>query len=160
MPLHEFNAAPEPEAREAVTACADIPPWVDGVVGGRPYPTPDAALTHADALAQDWTDADVDRALAQHPRLGERHAGAGAEAAHSAAEQSGVSADQRLLAGNRAYEQRFDRVFLIRAAGRGTDEVLAALEQRLRNDDATERRVVAAELREIALLRLGQLVAA
>ena len=45
----------------------------------------------------------------------------------------------RLVDGNRAYEERFDRVFLIRAAGRDADEILAELERRLGNDDATER---------------------
>ncbi len=45
----------------------------------------------------------------------------------------------RLAAGNRAYEERFDRVFLIRAAGRSGPEILAELDRRLGNDAATER---------------------
>lgn len=36
--------------------------------------------------------------------------------------------------------------------------MLAALTERMANDDATEIAVVARELREIALLRLGQAV--
>ena len=59
-----------------------------------------------------------------------------------------------MLAGNRAYEERFDRVFLIRAAGRGAGEILAELERRLGNDDATERAETLEQLRQIALLRL------
>ena len=43
-----------------------------------------------------------------------------------------------LAEGNREYEQRFGRVFLIRAAGRSSSEVLAELRRRLGNDDATE----------------------
>ena len=61
-------------------------------------------------------------ALARHPRIGER-AGHDYNAAHSAREQAGVYlADRdvaaRIAAGNVAYEDRFDRVFLIRASGR------------------------------------------
>lgn len=65
-----------------------------------------------------------------------------------------------IATGNAAYERRFGRVFLIRAAGRSPEQILAALTARLGNDDATEDAVVAGELREIALLRLEQAVAA
>jgi 2-oxo-4-hydroxy-4-carboxy-5-ureidoimidazoline decarboxylase len=59
-----------------------------------------------------------------------------------------------LAEGNRAYEGRFDRVFLIRAACRSSSEILSELRRRLRNDDDTERAETVAALREIALLRL------
>ena len=89
--------------------------------------------------------------------------GGAADRAHSAREQSGVDQDdpdvtRRLAAGNRAYEDRFDRVFLIRAAGRGAEEILAELKRRLANDDAAEREETVTQLREIALLRLEGLV--
>jgi 2-oxo-4-hydroxy-4-carboxy-5-ureidoimidazoline decarboxylase len=64
----------------------------------------------------------------------------------------------RLAAGNAAYEQRFDRVFLIRAAGRSADEILAELDRRLENDDATERSETVEQLGEIAVLRLESAV--
>ncbi len=62
------------------------------------------------------------------------------------------------MAGNRAYEERFDRVFLIRAAGRDASEILSELERRLGNDDDTERDETLTQLRQIALLRLEQVV--
>jgi 2-oxo-4-hydroxy-4-carboxy-5-ureidoimidazoline decarboxylase len=49
-------------------------------------------------------------------------------------------------------------VFLIRAAGRDAEEILAELERRLGNDDATERDETVEQLRQIALLRLEQVV--
>ena len=54
----------------------------------------------------------------------------------SRAEQAGVDPSDAAVAaalaeGNRAYEQRFGRVFLIRAAGRSATEILAALTERL-----------------------------
>ncbi len=60
----------------------------------------------------------------------------------------------RIADGNAAYEARFGRVFLIRAAGRSPEEMLAELERRLANDDETEAREAAGQLAEIALLRL------
>lgn len=60
----------------------------------------------------------------------------------------------RLVDGNRAYEKRFGHVFLIRAAGRSSEEILAALEERLTNDPETEKAVMADQLRQIAVLRL------
>ena len=62
------------------------------------------------------------------------------------------------MEGNLAYEERFDRVFLVRAAGRDGDEILAELERRLGNDDATERAETVEQLTQIALLRLEQVL--
>ena len=159
--LDAFNALPEPEARERLTACLDVPRWVDTVLVGRPYADRGALRAVATAAA-DLDDLELEAALARHPRIGER-AGAGHDAAHSTREQSGVDRSDaevasRLADGNRAYEERFDRVFLIRAAGRDATEILAELERRLGNDDETERTETVAQLREIALLRLDQVI--
>ena len=148
----------EGEAREALTACLDVPRFVDDVLAGRPYADWSALESTASASAGSLTDAELEDALARHPRIGER-AGAGHDAAHSEREQAGVDRSdaevlQRLADGNRAYEERFDRVFLIRAAGRDSREILAELERRLGNDDATERAETVDQLRQIALLRL------
>jgi 2-oxo-4-hydroxy-4-carboxy-5-ureidoimidazoline decarboxylase len=161
MSLEEFNALPEAEARERLTACLDVARWVDTVAEGRPYG--DAGALHAVAeAAAELDDDELEAALARHPRIGER-AGAGHDAAHSAREQAGVDpADHdvatRIAAGNVSYEERFDRVFLIRASGRSGPQILAELERRLGNDEETERGETVQQLREIALLRLDQLV--
>jgi 2-oxo-4-hydroxy-4-carboxy-5-ureidoimidazoline decarboxylase len=63
-----------------------------------------------------------------------------------------------LAEGNRAYEERFDHVFLIRAAGRSPEEVLAELRRRLDNDEETERTEVTGQLAEITALRVRDLV--
>jgi hydroxyisourate hydrolase len=150
---------PEPEARALLTSCLAAPSWVDGMLAGRPYVDREAVLTRGTELAARLTDEDVETALARHPRIGER-AGEGHDAELSAAEQSGVDAGDAaaLAAGNAAYEQRFDRVFLIRAAGRSSQDILGELQRRLGNDDVAESREVARQLAEIALLRLAALV--
>ncbi len=64
----------------------------------------------------------------------------------------------RLTAENRLYEARFGHVFLIAAAGKSAEEILAALRERMSNDPMTEARVVAAEHRKIARHRLAELI--
>ena len=49
-------------------------------------------------------------------------------------------------------------MFLIRAAGRSSAEILAELQRRLGNDDVTERAETVRALRDIAVLRLQQVV--
>ncbi|MGY2065977.1 2-oxo-4-hydroxy-4-carboxy-5-ureidoimidazoline decarboxylase [Blastococcus sp. SYSU DS0619] len=163
MLLAEFNALPTEEATTAVRRCADIPAFATAVVAGRPYAAVEELLAGAREHAAAWTDAEVTAALADHPRIGERAAGDGPGAALSSREQAGVDrADaelqRRLAEGNRRYEERFGRIYLVRAAGRTGPELLDLLEQRLGNDPATELAVTRAQLAEIALLRLEGLV--
>ena len=154
----------EAELREGLTACLAVPRWVEEVVSGRPYASLvdllDAAATAADPL----TMAEIDGALASHPRIGERPTGEGAASSFSRDEQStSASADAALATalqeGNRVYEERFGRVFLIRAAGRDRRQILGELHRRLSLDPATELATVASELRDIALLRIPKLFA-
>lgn len=159
MDLDSFNAATPEGAAEVLRPCADVGSWIDEIVAGRPYDDLDGLLVVAEATAAGWGSAEVDSAMAQHPRIGERHAGTGVEAELSSSEQAtvraGGDADAQALAdGNRAYEETFGRIFLIRAAGRTSAEVLEQLTERLDNDPETEIGVVAGQLREIALLRL------
>jgi 2-oxo-4-hydroxy-4-carboxy-5-ureidoimidazoline decarboxylase len=50
-------------------------------------------------------------------------------------------------------------VFLIAAAGRSADEILAELRRRMTNDPATELEEAKLELRKIAKLRLERMLA-
>jgi 2-oxo-4-hydroxy-4-carboxy-5-ureidoimidazoline decarboxylase len=162
MNLHDLNSLTPDEASAFLRPCVDIPRWIEDVVGARPFTDVQQLLDHADRAAPDWTGAEIDHALSHHPRIGERPAGASAEAALSRREQAGLSAStdtaELIRAGNVAYERTFGRVFLIRAAGRSAEDVLTALTQRLGNPPDAELRVVARELREIALVRLEGMV--
>lgn len=162
MDLAQFDTADEAVLRRELLACCDVPAWADAVLAGRPYGDLAELEATADRAARALGPADVDRALAAHPRIGERASGSDTGAVWSRGEQSGVSRDEAtraaLLESNRAYEERFGRVFLICATGLSADQVLAALHRRLEHDDATEQDVVADELRKIALLRLRKVV--
>ncbi|GAA1742216.1 2-oxo-4-hydroxy-4-carboxy-5-ureidoimidazoline decarboxylase [Aeromicrobium alkaliterrae] len=159
MELSAFNTLSAEAAADVVRPCADVGDWVAAVVAGRPYDELDDLLALADSEARAWTPAEVDGALAHHPRIGERLAGVGAEQDLSRSEQATIAGrdgdvDAAIAAGNAAYEERFGRVFLIRAAGRSAPEILQHLTTRLEHDDVAELGIVADELRQIALLRL------
>lgn len=165
MELDGFNEADREAVIAALRPCVDITRWCEELADGRPYDSIDALVARAEAAAAPFTADEVDAALAHHPRIGERAGGEHAEAAMSRAEQAGVDPSDAAVAaalaeGNRAYEQRFGRVFLIRAAGRSSAEILDALTARLGNTAAEEQQVVAEQLREIAVLRLKGILAA
>jgi 2-oxo-4-hydroxy-4-carboxy-5-ureidoimidazoline decarboxylase len=161
--LRAFNALPAPA--EPLAACCGAPGWADTVAAGRPYPDRAAlrAAAQAALASADWSA--IEAALADHPRIGAAPTGAGRRAAWSRAEQSAAAAPgdtapagDPLVAGNVAYERRFGHVFLICATGRSREQILAALTERLGNDEPTERAVVRRELAAIAALRLDRLL--
>ena len=158
-----FNQLPAEPILQSLLTCMNAPGWATAVLAGRPYPDAESLLAMAFRFGLVLSEDDLNLALGKHPRIGERPAGPGREAAHSRSEQSGVDAAdaelaERLQDGNLAYEKKFDRVFLIRAAGRSGPEILAALTERLQNDAETEGGVVRDQLAQIAQLRLGALL--
>jgi 2-oxo-4-hydroxy-4-carboxy-5-ureidoimidazoline decarboxylase len=144
---------------EQLRACCAADAWLGRMSLARPFPSAKSALDVSDEIVLGFDDAALEQALAVHARIGERRLGVTTEDRWSRSEQAGaltVEADvqERLADGNRRYEERFGNVFLIRAAGRSAEEMLAALEERLGHDDDTERDVVRRELAEIVRLRL------
>jgi 2-oxo-4-hydroxy-4-carboxy-5-ureidoimidazoline decarboxylase len=153
--LASFNAASEQKAAAAMLACCASRRFATAMVAGRPYRSAAAALVAVESVFESLNWPDVLEAMDAHPRIGARAAG------QSAAEQSGVADDSRaaLAAGNAAYEERFGHVFLICATGLSGAQMLGALEQRLKNDEVSERGVATTELRTITALRVGKALA-
>ncbi|GAB3634341.1 2-oxo-4-hydroxy-4-carboxy-5-ureidoimidazoline decarboxylase [Microbacterium shaanxiense] len=159
MLLEQFNLAERGDAVTALRPCIDVTRWCEDIVDRRPFDSVDSLVAEAAQAADPFTTEEIDSALAHHPRIGERAGGDSREATMSRSEQSGVDpsdadVQQALRDGNLAYEERFGRVFLIRAAGRSAGEILSSLRERLQHDPASEERIIAGQLREIALLRL------
>jgi 2-oxo-4-hydroxy-4-carboxy-5-ureidoimidazoline decarboxylase len=164
--VRDLDSAPPEQARELLTACCGASPWVETMLAARPFASRERLLQAADRAWGALTAEQLAQAIARHPRLGESRARAALSAreqAWSAGEQSGVGDDDAaraaLAAGNEAYERRFGHTFILCATGIGTREMLAALQQRLGNDDTTERTVTARELHKITRLRLEKLLA-
>jgi 2-oxo-4-hydroxy-4-carboxy-5-ureidoimidazoline decarboxylase len=161
--LDGFNHRPDEPARADLLSCCASPAWVDDMLAGRPYRSVDAVLERSDRATAGLSAAELDRALAGHPRIGERHRPPDGGRDWSSAEQAGVAdADTdvraRLADGNRAYEERFGHVYLVCATGRTAGEMLTLLDGRLRNDPDTERGVVRTELAKINRIRLRGLL--
>jgi 2-oxo-4-hydroxy-4-carboxy-5-ureidoimidazoline decarboxylase len=151
--------------REGLATCLAVPRWVDDVAAGAPYASLDDLLDAAGVAATPLSPEEVDQALADHPRIGEAATGVRPASGFSADEQAASASEDadlaaQLAAGNRAYEEKFGRIFLIRAAGRSRAEIVAELHRRLELEPEAEIKVVAAELREIALRRIAQVFGA
>ena len=154
--------SPPAELRAELAACLDVPRWLDEVAARAPFDVLEDLLAVAREAANPLTPAEIDGALAAHPRIGERPRGEGTAQEFSRREQEAADASDPVLAatiaaGNREYEARFGRVFLIRAAGRSCAGILRELGRRLLLDPDDERAEVGEQLREIALLRISQL---
>jgi 2-oxo-4-hydroxy-4-carboxy-5-ureidoimidazoline decarboxylase len=162
--VQRFNGLSQDEVRATLGTCLAVPRWVEEVASSRPYADADAVLAQADASARSLNEHEVAAALTRHPRIGERSTADDEESRVASREQSGVDdtdsvAARRLAEGNAAYEARFGQVFLIRAKGRNAWQIVAELERRLGNDEQTESAEVAGQLREIAVLRLQEVLA-
>lgn len=137
-------------------ACASDA-WIAALVADRPYGSVPAVQARSDEILAALGWADIEQAMQAHPRIGERAAGPGVEAAWSRAEQSAAAGGgEELRAGNLAYEERFGHVFLICATGLSSSQILAALRGRLDHDPERERQVVRDELAKIVRLRLAK----
>ncbi|GAA4184765.1 hypothetical protein GCM10022288_05910 [Gryllotalpicola kribbensis] len=141
------------ELEPVVADALGVRRWVDGMLADAPYDGVDALVEHARELATPLTEAELDEALAQHPRIGEQGD------RMSEAEQAAPDADDaelalRIAEGNREYEAKFGRVFLIRAAGRTRAEILIELRRRLALDPETELATAIEQARQIMELRL------
>lgn len=144
--------------REGLSASLAVPRWVEDVASRAPFADLAELLAVASAEATPLVAEEIAQAIAHHPRIGEKPLGSAVSAAMSRAEQGDATELAAELAeGNAAYERRFGRVFIIRAAGRSRAEILAELNRRLQLDDTTELLIVGEQLRDIALLRLEKL---
>ncbi|MDT0302102.1 2-oxo-4-hydroxy-4-carboxy-5-ureidoimidazoline decarboxylase [Streptomonospora wellingtoniae] len=161
--LARVNALAPEEFRAEFGRCLEVDRWVEGLHFRRPFGSRSELLDAADRIARTLTEDEVAAALARHPRIGEPAGGAETEAGWSRGEQSGFTAAEaglreRFAAVQADYERRFDRIYLVCAANRSARELLDDLTARMGNDAATEERVVAGELRRIALQRVGKVL--
>jgi len=123
-----------------------------------PFATMEQLLAAADEIWGTLDSADWLEAFAAHPRIGERTADGQASREQSRVAAADASVQARLAQGNRDYEARFGYIFIISAQGKSAEEMLGALERRLRNPAAGELKVAAAEQAKITRLRLGRLL--
>lgn len=166
--LARLNALPVADAAERLRACCGSSRWVEAMLARRPFPGVAALLAAADEVWRATGPEDWDEAFAHHPRIGERRAAAPVSAAARAWSASEQAAAAGSAAGARAalaeaaaeYERRFGRIYLVCAAGRSAEEMLADVAARMANAPERERAVAMEEQGKITRLRLAKLVGA
>ena len=161
-----LNSLTAEDAAKELRQCCGSTSWAEQMSNDRPYSTLESLVTHADRLWWSLTPVDWLEAFRSHPKIGEKKASDKVSAQSqqwSGQEQSGVSSAPQdtvdsLAELNRAYEERFGFIFIICATGKTSDEMLAALNERLQHDSDTELRLAAAEQAKITALRLKKLL--
>ena len=158
--LENWNTLDPQAAADAILPCNGSRAWAEQIAALRPFATPFDLTCSADIIWRALPEQAWQQAFDSHPRIGEQHAkSATAESLKwSAGEQSNANPDDAVKAalteGNRAYEQKFGRIFIVCATGKSAAEMLAILNQRMANDPATELREAAEQQRQITQIRL------
>ena len=163
MLISEFNQGSSNEISLRLNHCVHIPRWANEILQQRPFDLVTDLLQFAEQRARTWTWDEILNALNTHPRIGEKKATvelSEQEQKFSQHEQAALSANEEMreaiYQGNVAYEKKFGFIFLIKASGLNSEQILTALNDRLVNDTETEKQIVHQQILEIALLRLEQ----
>lgn len=160
--LAHWNSLSVDKAMQEILSCCGSRAWAHSMTVRRPIETENELLAASDVVWNSLPQADWLEAFNSHPRIGEAGPAttcAAKAVAWSGEEQKtvGTAADHIKLAlaeGNRAYEERFRRIFIVCANGKPPEEILAILKGRLHNDDRTELLEAAEQQRQITQLRL------
>ena len=161
-PIGKLNRLSAEEARAALLACCGSTRWASGVAALRPFWDVGQLLNIGGRVWRELGREDWLEAFRAHPKIGEskpqRETGAEAERWSEGEQARARAAPDVTLAAlseaNREYEGRFGFIFIVCAAGKTADEMLATLRGRIDNDPETELRVAAGEQWRIAELRL------
>jgi OHCU decarboxylase len=165
LTVDELNALSQAEARTALEACCGSTSWIEKMIALRPFSSVHDIFAAADEVWSETGPEDWLEAFRHHPRIGERKAEVsqgGVAAGWSAGEQSSAAVAERgvqdrLVAINRRYEERFGFIYIVCASGKSADELLSIAEGRLGSDRESELRIAAEEQRRIMQLRLRKL---
>jgi OHCU decarboxylase len=161
-----LNSLTDEEATKELLQCCGSKRWASATATGRPYDTLEILLATADDIWWSLNPNDWIEAFRSHPKIGEKKAADNVSAQSqqwSGQEQSGVANASNttidsLADLNREYEQKFGFIFIICATDKTSDEIVAALRERLPHDPAAELPIAAAEQSKITALRLKKLL--
>jgi OHCU decarboxylase len=168
LELASLNSLSPGRAEAEFLKCCGSKNWALQVTSARPFASLDELIAKADRIWWSLDSGDWLEAFHSHPKIGEKKAAAptAAEAQQwSEDEQSGIRNSAQLTLDeladlNRAYEEKFGYIYIVCASGKSSEEMLAILRDRLKNNAAEELRIAAAEQAKITELRLRKLLAA
>jgi 2-oxo-4-hydroxy-4-carboxy-5-ureidoimidazoline decarboxylase len=163
--LARWNEVDAEAAAQEVLPCCGSRAWAQGLAARRPFAAAQPFFEASDAVCAGLAEDDWREAFDSHPRIGQQHSRAATaeslawsseeqQAATSASGSNQEAARLALAEGNRQYEERFGRIFIVCAAGKSASEILAILNTRMQHDAATEMLEAAEQQRQITQLRL------
>lgn len=161
-----LRAMPEPELEAALRACCGSTSWIRAMMGERPFDSFDEMKARAGLIWNALKGSDFDEAFKAHPRIGEKKAEAHQSVTAntwSKNEQSKVDAASEAVRAelreiNKAYEEKFGRIYIVCATGKTAEEMLAIAKERMGNSPDVELKRAAEEQRKITELRLEKMV--
>ena len=166
MTLDQLNDASTDQAETEFLKCCGSRRWADAMAAARPFENEEQMFVKADEVLSALTDDDWLEAFRAHPKIGEKKAATAQsqqEQSWSAQEQSTMQAAStnivaQLRERNSEYEAKFGFIFIICASGKQPEEILAVLNDRMKNDPQTELLVAAEQQKRITRLRLEKLL--
>jgi 2-oxo-4-hydroxy-4-carboxy-5-ureidoimidazoline decarboxylase len=166
MNLTQLNSLPFDEAKQSFMQCCTSNAWVDAMVQARPFADKQSLVKQADIAWQGLTEHDYLEAFEGHPQIGNvdtlRAKYVNTKALASGEQSSVNDATEQVLAalaqGNADYLAKFGFIFIVCATGKSAEQMLALLQARLPNDQATELLNAAQEQQKIFHLRLEKLL--
>ncbi len=165
--LARWNGLPQEEAAREIVACCGSGTWATKMASKRPIQNEVSLLAVSDEIWRTLSEENWQEAFRSHPRIGDSPSNKSGPAQSSVwseqEQQKAAAADEAvkmaLKWGNREYEQKFGRIFIVCATGKSASEILEILRRRLHNDDATELQLAAEEQRQIMHIRLKKWIA-
>ena len=164
--LEWLNSLNKSAAESEFLKCCGSQAWSERMTNRRPFASTNDLIAKADDIwwslkPEDWLEA-----FRSHPKIGEKKAARNASEQSrtwSEQEQAGTrnaapETEQALADLNKEYEQKFGYIFIVCATGKGSEEMLAILRQRMTNDPEREMQIAAAEQSRITRLRLEKLL--
>ena len=152
--LHSWNAATPQAAQKRVLACCGSSRWAKELVAQRPFENEQALI---EAAGRIWWHLDSDdwlEAFRAHPRIGASPAKPWESQEQSGMQAADMEVRQAIADANIAYEAKFGFIYIVCATGKTAEQMLANIQERLPNDQATELREAAAQQLRITELRL------
>src|ERR1700751_2685370 len=161
-PLTRWNFLPASAAVDEILPCCGSRLWAERMAARRPMSQEESVLAASDEIWRSLKESDWLGAFRSHPRIGESQSpnaaqplwGTWSEQEQRKVAQADDSVKSALADGNREYERRFDRIFVVCATGKSPAEILRILRQRLQNDEHTELQEAAEQQRQITKIRL------
>jgi 2-oxo-4-hydroxy-4-carboxy-5-ureidoimidazoline decarboxylase len=164
--LNQLNTISASHAETEFLKCCGSQKWAQQMAQRRPFADISDLLTNAHSIWWSLDGADWFEAFSHHPKIGEKQAAAAqssyarawAEQEQSQARAAAPETVQILAQANRDYERQFGYIFIVCATGKSSAEILALLQERLKNSPESELPIAAAEQAKITELRLLKLL--